>query len=105
MIILNETVQVEDAVQQEWLAWLREQHLPAMLATGIFTSYKLCQLLGINREGEEVTTFAIQYMAPDMQKLHAYQVHYAPQFNSDMAQRFGEKALAFRTILRVLEEG
>ena len=105
MIILNETVQVEEGVHDRWVAWLNETHIPAMMATGIFSSYKICQLLGINREGDQVVTYAVQYTAPDMQALHAYQVHYAPQFSSDMTQQFGETALAFRTLLRVLEEG
>ena len=105
MIILNETVQVEDQAHDRWVTWLHEQHIPAMMATGIFTTYKVCQLLGINREGDAVTTYAVQYTAPDMQSLHTYQVQYAAEFSSAMTKAFGETALAFRTLLRVLEEG
>lgn len=103
MIILNETVKVDHQVLDSWQEWVEQIHIPAMMDTGIFSSYKLCRLLGMNET--DGVTFALQFVAADMKSLHTYQVQYAPQFSSDMTQRFGELALAFRTILRVLEEG
>ncbi|MFY8191068.1 MAG: DUF4286 family protein, partial [Bacteroidia bacterium] len=59
MIIYNVTINVEDSIHQEWLAWMQEKHLAEVMATGMFSSYKMLKLLS-RQEDETGTTYAIQ---------------------------------------------
>ena len=36
MILYNFTSQVEPEIENQWLEWLHEKHLPEMMATGVF---------------------------------------------------------------------
>ena len=37
MIIYNVTIKVQASIHQEWLVWLKTDHIPAILNTGCFT--------------------------------------------------------------------
>ena len=36
MYIYNVTINIEETVHDKWLHWMKEEHIPAMLATGKF---------------------------------------------------------------------
>ena len=45
MLIYNVTVGVDKAFEQEWLLWMREIHIPDVMATRMFTGYKIYKVL------------------------------------------------------------
>jgi hypothetical protein len=45
MLLYNVTVNVELGVHAEWLAWMKAVHIPEVMATGIFKSHRICNLL------------------------------------------------------------
>ncbi len=98
MYIYNVTVNVEKQILQDWLTWMKTEHIPEVLATGMFTE---CMLNKVMVEEEQGETYALQYTAKDMQSLKLYQELYAPDLKQKTLDRFGDKCLAFRTILRV----
>ena len=59
MYIYNVTVSVDPAVAEEWLAWMRETHIPEVLATGLFTGHSLLRVL--TTDAEEGITYSVQY--------------------------------------------
>jgi hypothetical protein len=99
MILFNETVKVSRAIEQEWLAWLREEHLPEVMATGKFTHYRLCRLLLDEADG---VTYAIQLFCPDFSTFRRFEEENAPALRNKAAQRFGEEMVSFRTLMEVL---
>lgn len=102
MIVYSVTVTVETDVHEEWLDYMRQEHIPDVMKTGCFSRYQLCKL--ITRHQEEGESYNIQYYCPDMKTLHAYQVQHAPALQEAHKARYGERALAFRTLLEVLED-
>lgn len=100
MILYNVTVSVEGPVHQQWLKWMQEVHIPEVMATGKFKTYRLCKLL--QPVPEEGVTFAVQYYCDSREVLDQYFVEYAPALQEAHNARFGGQAMAFRTILEVL---
>jgi hypothetical protein len=45
MIVYNVTVKVDLAVAEDWLAWMKTEHIPEVLATGMFISYRMLRIL------------------------------------------------------------
>jgi len=41
MIILNETIILDPEVHNEWLSWVKAEHIPAVMATGRFKAYRI----------------------------------------------------------------
>jgi hypothetical protein len=100
MYIYNVTVNVEKQVLDEWLEWMKTEHIPEVLATGMFTG---CLLNKVLVDEEQGVTYALQYTANDMQSLKLYQEMYAPSLKLKTQNKFGDKCLSFRTILHVEE--
>lgn len=100
MIIYNVTVRVDHDIKEDWLKWMRETHIPDVMKTGRFVDQKLFRIIGDETEG---VSYAIQYSCADMKTLHQYTIHDAPALQADHIKRYGEKAVAFRTLLEVLD--
>ena len=103
MILYNVTIKVNHDVHDDWRAWMLAEHIPAVMATGMFTEYKFTSLLGID-EGDG-PTYSVQYLAPNMEAYQIYQYHYAPGLQAEHQQRYADNCLAFRTIMRVIDRG
>ncbi|MEM6299455.1 MAG: DUF4286 family protein [Bacteroidota bacterium] len=98
MLIYNVTINIEEAVHQDWLTWMKETHIPDVLKTGCFTDYRLLHLLTPLPETKG-PTYAIQYFCESQALLNKYQSLFAPTLQQEHLQRFPNKFVAFRTIL------
>jgi hypothetical protein len=102
MIIYNVTINVEEAVLPAWLEWMKNKHIPDMLATGKFSSAKMCQVLVEEEMGGK--TYAIQYTAPDRDTLERYYTEDADKMRAEGQALFANQFVAFRTELEVVSE-
>jgi len=100
-VIYNVTVSVDPNVHAEWLNWMREVHIPDVLATGLFLSNRILRVHGHEENG---MTYAIQYVLANRAMLDQYFLEHAPRLQAEHVARYGNKATAFRTILEVLDE-
>lgn len=101
MIIYNVTVNIDDSIHQQWLNWIKE-HIPQVLATGNFTEAKLTKVLVEEELGG--TTYSIQYRAKSPEHLKNYYQNHAANLRQDGLKKFGDKMLAFRTELEIIDE-
>ena len=102
MYIYNVTTNVDESIHEEWLNWMKSIHIPAMLATGKFTTAKMIQVL-INEEMGG-TTYAVQYSTDSLETLESYYNTDAQKFQQQAFQLFGEKIVSFRTELKIISE-
>ncbi|MGV3460740.1 MAG: DUF4286 family protein [Flavobacterium sp.] len=102
MIIYNVTVNIDESVHDKWLAWMMDEHIPAVMDTGKFVKAKIVKVLIVEEMGG--STYSVQYFAESHEKLKAYYAEDAPRLREEGAQLFGDKMLAFRTELEVLKE-
>lgn len=103
MILYNVTVKIVNTVHDDWLAWMRDVHIPDVMNTGLFTSYKIVKILGEEEDGG--TTYAIQYLSPSMETFQKYQANHAKDLQVEHTERYENKYVAFRTLMEVIEEG
>jgi len=102
MYIYNVTINIDESKHEEWLNWMKETHIPAMLATGKFTQAKMSRVL-INEEMGGIT-YSIQYRAKSREDLNNYYQFDADKLKRDGLLKFGDKTLAFRTELEIIDE-
>ena len=101
MYIYNVTINIDESIREDWLNWIKP-HIKEVLNTGRFVSAKLTQVLVEEEMGG--LTFAVQYTAATRADLDKYYEVDAPKLRNDGLQHFGDKMLAFRTELKVIEE-
>ena len=97
MILYNVTVSIDKEVEAEWLAWMKEKHIPDVLNTGMFESARIFKVL--NEEEAESTSYAVQYLADTMENIEIYQKRFAPALREEHHARFRNRYVAFRTLL------
>jgi hypothetical protein len=103
MILYNVTVKIEHDSHQDWKKWMQEEHIPAVMDTGMFLEYRMCRLLGMDEP--DGVTYAVQYFCTDMATLEHYQEKFATKLQTEHSQRFKDKFVAFRTVLEVVDKG
>lgn len=101
MIIYNVTVNIENEVHDEWLHWMKRVHIPDVMKTGYFLESKICKILV---EEEQGTSYSIQYTCANMEDLREYQRDHAPRLQKEVLDRYGNKFVAFRTLLEVIDK-
>jgi len=101
MIVYNVTVNIDDDVHDEWLDWMINTHIPEVMATGKFTEYRVCRILS-RQEDETGQTYSIQYIAKDMTDYEDYQRDHAPALQQKTSEKYGEKFVAFRTLMEMM---
>ncbi len=99
MYIYNITLNIDKSVHNEWLNWI-ESHISEVLATGRFASAKLTEVLVDGEDGS--TTYSIQYRAKTREDLDKYYQYDADKLRVEGVKKFGDKMLAFRTELRIV---
>jgi hypothetical protein len=98
MIIYNVTINIEDNAHDVWLAWMKDTHIPQVMATGLFVDYSFSKLLD-RQEDETGTTYVIQYLANTMADYETYQAECAPALQAETRKYFEGKFVAFRTLM------
>ncbi len=98
MVLYNVTVNVEESIEQEWLQWMRTEHILDVLNTGMFKGAKIFRLLHVE-QSEGTITYAVQYYADSIEHYETYQKKYAPALKAESEQKFGGHAVSFRTLM------
>jgi len=94
-------MKVDFDIHDDWLKWMKNVHIPDVLKTEKFQSHRMCRL--IDPADKDGFTYAIQYFAADIKKLTDYQEIHAPKLKEEHTQRYKDKFVAFRTILKVID--
>ena len=102
MIIYNVTTNIHESVHDQWLSWMKETHIPDVLATGKFTSAKLVRVLVEEEMGGK--TYAVQFFTDSKETLQKYYEEDAPKLREEVNKLFGDLALSFRTELEMISE-
>lgn len=100
MILYNVTINIDSAVEAEWLAWMQNVHVPEVMATGLPVASKVMRLLTEIDNGG--ATYAFQYSFRTMDDYLTYQNDHSPALQAKVAQRYKDKFVAFRTLLEEL---
>lgn len=101
MYIYNVTVNIEDSIHSQWLEWMKNEHIPAMLATGKFKSALMTRVQVQEEMGG--STYSVQYRTDSQETLQRYYEEDAPALRAQ-GKPFEGKFVAFRTELEVICE-
>ncbi len=102
MILYNITSNIHESIEDKWLFWMKETHIPEMLATGKFTAAKLLKVLVEEEMGG--VTYAVQYTANSKADLALYHIENENVLQQKVVSLFGDKVLSFQTALEVIVE-
>lgn len=100
MILYNETISIDNTVAEEWLQWMKEVHIPAVMNTGYFLGNQISRLM--HEVANDGTTYAIQYTCRSLSDLEEYQREQASELDLRHHERYQGKYVVFRSMLEVV---
>lgn len=101
MILYNVTVNIEKGVEEEWVTWMKNIHIPDVLATGKFTENRFYRIMHDSEDGS--VNYSVQYFAESMDHIMEYQKEFAPKLQQDTIDKFKDKFVVFRTLLETVK--
>lgn len=100
MIIYNVTIKVHYSIADDWVNWLKEEHIADVINTGCFTHARVLRLLEI--EEEDGITYAVQYHTTDKKLYEEYLEKHADAMRKKGMDKWGDKFIAFRSVMEVV---
>ncbi len=100
MIIYNVTIKVAAPIEDAWLQWLTEEHIPDVIGTGCFTHAVVTRLLEI--DDSEGPTFAVQYHAESKAMYNKYIDRFAGTMRQKSFEKWGDQFIAFRSVMQIV---
>jgi hypothetical protein len=97
MFLYNVTVGIDKDVEQEWIKWVKHEHIPKVMDTGMFLTNKIYKVLHDQEEG--TVSYSIQYFAETIHHVTIYFEKFAPALQEEHRARFRDKHVAFMTLL------
>ena len=100
MLVYNETFIVDDAIVGEWFAWIKSNHIPAVMGTGAFDGYKIMTVLDSPNEG---VTYCIQYHSDAIERYSDFYYKHMEQIHKTHNTQFEEQFALFHTLMETVE--
>ena len=101
MLIYNVTTNVEEDIHDEWVEWMKNIHIPAMLQTGKFATATMSRVDVVESMGG--ITYSVQYRIEDKTTLERYFDEDAEQLHAQ-TKLFEGKFVSFRTEMEIVYE-
>ncbi|MBL7737823.1 MAG: DUF4286 family protein [Chitinophagaceae bacterium] len=101
MIVYNVTTKVEHGIAGAWLQWLKEEHIPELVATGCFTHAVILRLT--ETDETEGPTYAVQYHTQSKELYNRYIEIYADAMRKKATDKWGNRFISFRTVMTVVD--
>lgn len=97
MFLYNVTVGIDKDVENEWLAWMKTEHIPEVMKTEMFVDFKIYKVL--HDQSDESVSYSVQYFAKTINHVTFYFEKFAPTIQEKLRIRFRDKHVAFMTLL------
>jgi hypothetical protein len=100
MIIFNDTIIIEEATNDKWLAWMKDFYIPEVMATGHFKSYEILNIIDSPNEG---ITYCVQYRAEtlgDFNQFYSKHLHRLQELHN---QEFENQFVIFNTLMQTVD--
>jgi Domain of unknown function (DUF4286) len=100
MIVYNITIKITNTIHNDWLQWLKDEHVTEVVQTGCFTHATILRLLEV--DDTEGPTYAIQYFAESKALYNNYIEKHAAAMRQKSFDKWGNQFIAFRSVMQVV---
>ena len=102
MLYYNVTVSINKDVEDEWVKWMNEIHIPDVMKAGFFKSYSFFKILiPTGNPGEQA--YLVQYEIESVEKYEEYSKKAAPLLQKSHTEKFLGKFTASRALIKKLD--
>lgn len=97
MFIYNVTISIDKTIESEWTQWMKSEHIPHVMNTGLFSHFRFFKVL--SHDDPSTCSYCVMYDTPALDNFVKYLNEFAPALRAEVDQRYHGKYAAFRTLL------
>lgn len=101
-ILYNLTFKIDVDVAEDWAEWMKETHIPEMMATHCFENSRMNKMLYVDED--DGITYSLQFQCPNLKALHYFHSSHAQELQEKHQLRFQDKFVAFQSVMEIHEE-
>ena len=101
MIVYNITIRVDRSIDDAWLQWQKEEQIPAILETKLFTEYRIYKLM--EQDEIEGNTYIIQLFANTAAQLQEFLQIHDQRLREKAFEKWGDRFISFRTTMELVK--
>lgn len=101
MIIYSVTIALDPRIENDWVRWMKEKHIPDVMNTGCFVEKRMTKVVEGAEEG--TINYNVQYVCASQDMLDQYHNDHAPALQQEHGERYTDKFIAFRTVLEIID--
>ena len=93
MITYQVKITIQATVETDWLHWMKTQHVPDVIATGLVRSFQI-----LKPQIEEANTYYFHYQFDHQADFDRYTKEFAPQLRQDVLDKYAKQFEASRQL-------
>ncbi len=97
MLLYNVTFGIDKQIETEWITWMKETFVPAVMETTLFNDYKFYKVL--THDDETSVSYSLQCFANSIESVVKYLNDFAPALVEAHRLKFQDQHAAFNTLL------
>lgn len=101
MFIYNITTKIDNDIEDEWLRWQKEVHIPDVMSTLLFYDYRFFKLA--DQDESDGKTFIIQFYSENKISYETYIKLYSERFTEKTLYKLGGKFIVFQSLLESVQ--
>ena len=101
MLLYNVTIGIDKDVEEEWIEWIRTNHIPKVMNTGLFVDSRMYKIL--HDEDDGTVSYSIQYFSKNINSVTEYLQKFAPAIIEEHRSQFKDKHVVFQTLLEEIK--
>lgn len=96
------TIHIKRSSEQEWLEWMKKEHIPDIMNAGFFTGYEIFKVVIPDPVSDEAV-YQFHYRFNSMDDYYNYAEKAAPDLQRKHSEKFLGKFKASRAIVNKIE--
>ena len=100
MIVYNTTIKIDPQIEKEWILWQKQEHIPEVMATGLFSDHKFFRLL--EQDDTEGITYVIQFFSLSIDNYKKYIEEFATSLNERSLAKWSDRFISFHTVMEIV---
>jgi hypothetical protein len=97
MLLYNITVGIDKEIENDWVIWVKQNYIPAILATGFFVESKMYRI--VTHEDESSVSYSIQLFAEKIENVVQYLNEHTSTIIEAHRLKFKDRHVVFNTLL------
>ena len=97
MFIYNITTKIDNDIENEWLLWQKEIHIPEVMNTGLFYDNRFFKLVDPDEPDGKI--YIIQFYLESLSLYETYIMQYSQRFTEKNINKWGVQFVVFQSLL------